>query len=427
MTAIAAPRLEVDVHRARLDNGLEVVISPDPRLGFAAVDGWHAIGSMDDPPDRSGLAHLAEHVCFDGPDSDSESSDAAGARGHAANATTSFERINFVDVGPVDTLPTMLARVATRTAHGSVAVPDAALARHREVVVQEIRQREDAARFGSGLRRSLRLLFGRDHPFGRPALGRPDDLGSVAPADVADFVTAGFGAANSVVSVVGSVSPTEAIDRIAAVCSSLPTGHRRPAARLGDAVAEPTREEVEEGQPAGLLRFTFGLPADGRPLDAAGEVLMAALAGAPWTVFGSRFAAEAGVLAATGEHVRCAAGPSVGMLRIAVPPDADVAAIESTVRTRLQRVADAGLDDEVRAAAIARCRKQRLALLSGARSRAEELCQQQSWFGDATRINARTAVHADAEDIVHVAATALGAPATVVFHPASEEEPSWIL
>jgi zinc protease len=423
VTTLARPLLGVEVHRARLDNGLEVVVSPDPHLGFAVVDAWHAVGSMDDPVGRSGLAHLAEHVCFDDV---SGTDDVAGARGHAANATTSFERINFVDVGPLDSLPAMISRVASRVAHGRVPIPGPALDRHRDVVGQEIRQREDTARFGSGLRRSLRLLFGTDHPFGRPALGSPDELAAVDSDDVVDFVTAGFGAANSVVSVVGSVSPAEVIDQIAAACSTLPSGHRRVPPRLGSSTPSPMREDVEEGQPAGLVRLTFGLPADGEPLDSAGEVLMAALAGAPWTLFGARFSTETGVLAATGEHIRCAAGPSVGMLRIAVPPKADLAAIEAAVRDRLRRVADKGLGDDVRAASLARCRKQRLALRSGARSRAEELCQQQSWFGDASRINARTDVRVSPDEVAAVAASAFDPPATVVFHPASDEEPSWI-
>jgi predicted Zn-dependent peptidase len=418
VTAVAAPRLGVEVHEARLDNGLAVVVSPDPRLGFAVVDTWHGVGSMADPPGRSGLAHLAEHVCFD-------DASLLGGRGAAANATTSFERINFVDAGPVDTLPHMLARVADRVARGCLSPPVAQLARHRDVVVQEIRQREDAARFGSGLRRSLRLLFGADHPFGRPALGAADELSAVTGEDVAAFIADGFGCRNSVVSVVGSVLPEQVVDLVAAACSSLPPGRPHPRL-LPTGVSGGGREEVEEGQPAGLVRFTFALPADGDPLADAGEVLMAALAGAPWTVFGARFAAAAGALAVTGEHVRCAAGPSVGMLRVALPPGADLAAVERAVESRLRQVADGGLDDDVRSAGIARCRKQRLALLSGARSRAEELCLQHSWYGDAARINARSTPQVSAEDIQRVATAAFAAPATVVFHPASEGVPSWI-
>lgn len=420
MTTVTRPRLAVDVHHTRLDNGLQVVVSPDPRLGFAVVNAWHASGSLADPIGHSGLAHLAEHVCFD------DRNDAAGARGHGANATTSFERLNFVDVGPVDTLPAMLARVPCRIENGSEPLPAAALARHRDVVVQEIRQREDAARFGSGLRRSLRLRFGADHPFGRPALGSPDELAAVEPEDVAAFVATGCGAANSVVSVVGSVSPESAVDLVAAACSTLPAGAAPTRTTVADAPLEPGREDVEEGQPAGLLRLTFALPRDGDPLADAGEVLMAALAGAPWTVFGSHFATQAGVLAVTAEHVRCMAGPSVGMLRMALPPQAAPASIESAVRATLRRVVEHGLSDDVRAAAIARCRKQRLALLGAARTRAEELCQQAGWHGHATLINERTAPRASAEQLALVAASGLTHPATVVFHPAREEVPAWI-
>ncbi|HHU39201.1 MAG TPA: insulinase family protein, partial [Propionibacterium sp.] len=61
----AAP-LEYPLHEHTLGNGLRVVISPDHAVPFVAVNLWYDVGSRDEQPGRTGLAHLFEHVMFQG-------------------------------------------------------------------------------------------------------------------------------------------------------------------------------------------------------------------------------------------------------------------------------------------------------------------------------------------------------------------------
>jgi predicted Zn-dependent peptidase len=72
MSSATAPHLSATAPLAqgivsyRLENGLTLVVAPRPDLGLAAVNLTVAFGSADDPPGRSGLAHLLEHVSLSG-------------------------------------------------------------------------------------------------------------------------------------------------------------------------------------------------------------------------------------------------------------------------------------------------------------------------------------------------------------------------
>ena len=48
----------------RLDNGLRVVVNPDRNVPVVAVNLWYDVGSADEAPDKTGLAHLFEHLMF---------------------------------------------------------------------------------------------------------------------------------------------------------------------------------------------------------------------------------------------------------------------------------------------------------------------------------------------------------------------------
>ena len=52
--------------RYHLDNGLEVILAPDKRLPVVAVNLWYHVGAANETPDRTGFAHLFEHMMFTG-------------------------------------------------------------------------------------------------------------------------------------------------------------------------------------------------------------------------------------------------------------------------------------------------------------------------------------------------------------------------
>ena len=90
-------RLGYPLHMDTLPNGLRVIVSPDHAAPVVAVNLWYGVGSRDEVAGRTGLAHLFEHVMFQGsahvPSGDHFNS--LQAAGGTCNATTWFDRTNY--------------------------------------------------------------------------------------------------------------------------------------------------------------------------------------------------------------------------------------------------------------------------------------------------------------------------------------------
>ncbi|WP_127355754.1 peptidase M16 family protein [Actinacidiphila soli] len=195
---------------------------------------------------------------------------------------------------------------------------------------------------------------------------------------------------------------------------------------------------MQEGQPTGVLRYTFALPSQHTRLAAAGKVTMALLAGAPWSVLGADLVARHHVLGASAQHVPNGTGPSLGLLKLSVPAGADIDALDQAVTERLDRLARTGPKQDVLTAAKARRAKDYLGMLSRARSCAEELCRSEAARppGPADtpqdagpRLTGRLTDlrRVSAEQTALIAGRNLADPAVVVFHAERPRSTAWIV
>ena len=64
--AVTEARSEGQIFKHRLSNGLEIVVKPDHRSPVAAIMLWYRAGSIDEVNGRTGIAHLLEHMMFQG-------------------------------------------------------------------------------------------------------------------------------------------------------------------------------------------------------------------------------------------------------------------------------------------------------------------------------------------------------------------------
>src|SRR3990167_5815941 len=102
---VAIPRL--DFEKYTLPNGLEVILRQDRRLPMVAVNLWYPVGPARGEPGGTGLAHLFEHMMFQGSkhvpaDGHFQLLEAAGATG--LNGTTDYDRTNYFETVPADQL-----------------------------------------------------------------------------------------------------------------------------------------------------------------------------------------------------------------------------------------------------------------------------------------------------------------------------------
>ena len=115
-TAAGAGSLAVPVQYTKLDNGLKVVLSPDPAAATAVVAVYYNIGFRIEPKDRTGFAHLFEHMMFQGSANlgKMEFIKLVQKNGGILNGSTRFDFTNYFQIVPPHTVETILWAEADR-------------------------------------------------------------------------------------------------------------------------------------------------------------------------------------------------------------------------------------------------------------------------------------------------------------------------
>jgi zinc protease len=99
-----------------LDNGIQVVLVPDHRVPVVTHMVWYRVGSADEPPGKSGIAHLLEHLMFKGtPANPGDTFTRTVQRlGGEMNAFTSYDYTGYFETMPAEHLETVMALEADR-------------------------------------------------------------------------------------------------------------------------------------------------------------------------------------------------------------------------------------------------------------------------------------------------------------------------
>ena len=200
------------IHEAVLENGLRVVVSPDPTTPIAAVNLWYDVGSRHERAGKHGFAHLFEHLMFEGSAHVAKGEHfewVTAAGGAAINATTSPDRTNYFQVMPSSQLELALWLEADRM--GSLALTQETLDNQREVVKNERRQRYDNPPYGRWVEYALELTFPEGHPYHHTTIGSMEELQEAALEDFQDFNAVYYSPNNAVLTVAGDVDVEEVV------------------------------------------------------------------------------------------------------------------------------------------------------------------------------------------------------------------------
>ncbi|HEX4422315.1 MAG TPA: insulinase family protein [Kofleriaceae bacterium] len=187
-----------------LPNKLKVAVMPDERVNLVSVDVRYLVGAADDPPGKTGLAHLVEHVMFarridpGGP----KIGDELSAAGLQYNAYTNEDSTHYYTIGLAASLDRILAIEARRMAMGCDGLDQATVDHERAVVLEEVAQRGLAR----GLEPLYRELFGAAHAYGHTSGGH--DVASLTLDDVCRFIEAHYAPARAILVVGGRIPAT---------------------------------------------------------------------------------------------------------------------------------------------------------------------------------------------------------------------------
>jgi zinc protease len=206
---------QLPIEHYRLDNGLEVILQPDPALTTAMVHVWYHVGSKDEVLGKSGFAHLFEHLMFEGSKHVPEGAfdrllEAAGGWN---NGSTTADRTNYEEQVPVAALPLALWLEADRLAGLWDAVSQELLDNQRDVVKNERREDYENQPYGMVEIAIQQALWPRGHGNWNLTIGSMEDLDAARLADVEAFWRTYYRPSNATLIIVGGfeVAKTKAL------------------------------------------------------------------------------------------------------------------------------------------------------------------------------------------------------------------------
>jgi predicted Zn-dependent peptidase len=267
----------------RLDNGLRVIVAPDPVAPVAAINLWYAVGSKDEQPGKTGFAHLFEHFMFQGSRhvAKAEHMGLIQGAGGFTNATTNFDRTNYFARLPSNQLELGLWLEADRMGSLLDALSQENLDTQREIVKNEKRQSYDNQPYGSSYELLMASLFPEGHPYHHTPIGSMADLDAASLDDVQSFFRAYYAPNNAVLSIVGDVGVDEGFAAADRFFGRIPANSGvPPSPRPAVPTVGALEQTVPDDVPLVRVHVGFRGPAYGTPeLDALEVALRVLSAG----------------------------------------------------------------------------------------------------------------------------------------------------
>ncbi|WP_256840965.1 M16 family metallopeptidase [Ornithinimicrobium cryptoxanthini] len=422
--------LDYPIASRTLDNGLRVLVSPDHTVPTVTVNIWVGVGSRHERPGRTGLAHLFEHLMFQGSANvgEGEHFSLLMEQGGTLNATTWFDRTNYFETVPTGALELVLWLEADRQGRLLDAVTQANLDNQRDVVMEEKRQRYDNQPYGTAIADLGSLVFPEGHPYHHPTIGSMQDLDAATLADVHAFYQRHYTPGNTVLTLVGDIGAEEGLDLVEQHLGllSAPTPQpQRPVPQL-DPLEDAPRLSRAEDVPNDRLYLGFRLPVAHTPELLACAVALDAIGGlATSRLYRRLVRTEEVATTVSGASLGLIDGASLGFLGIDIADGADHVEVEEIVGAELERFAAEGPTVVELESSLADTERSWLEALAGHQERADLISHYALLHDDPQHINTYLDnVRAVTAEQVQEAAAAWLVPrarATVAFTMAADQ------
>lgn len=242
-----------------LDNGLQVIVHEDPSVQIAVLNILYNVGSRDERPDKTGFAHLFEHLMFGGSKNIPSYDEPLQRVGGENNAFTSTDITNYYLTVPATNIETGFWLESDRML--SLSFDPQVLEVQRKVVIEEFKQRYLNQPYGD-VWLKLRPLAYQVHPYQWATIGKEiSHIENATMDDVKDFFFQHYVPNNAILVVAGNVK----LDRVKQLSEKwfgpIPSGKRLQ--RNLPTEPKQTRKRsatVEANVPADALYMTWHMP-----------------------------------------------------------------------------------------------------------------------------------------------------------------------
>jgi zinc protease len=194
--------------RRTLPNGLRVLVHEDHSTPLVAVNVSYFVGSRDERPDKTGFAHLFEHLMFAGSKNAPDFDDPLQHAGGENNAYTTNDYTTFYEIVPAENIETALWLESDRML--ALSINKKSLDVQRKVVVEEFKETCLNEPYGDSWHHLSELMY-QQHPYRWPVIGLvPEHVENATLDDVRAFYKTWYTPANAVLSIAGKINADEA-------------------------------------------------------------------------------------------------------------------------------------------------------------------------------------------------------------------------
>lgn len=249
----------IQYERLILKNGLRVLIHEDFSTPMAVLNILYNVGARDERPERTGFAHLFEHLMFGGsaniPDFDEHIQLAGGEN----NAFTNNDITNFYNVLPAQNIEVAFWLESDRML--ALAIDQKKLDTQIKVVLEEYKETCLNQPYGDVWHHISDMAY-KTHPYRWPTIGKiPEHVAEATMDDVQDFYTKFYHPNNAILVISGAIKTEEALQLSEKWFGDIPSSHT-PLRRLPK---EPPQRKLERRinnskVPVDALYLAFHMP-----------------------------------------------------------------------------------------------------------------------------------------------------------------------
>jgi predicted Zn-dependent peptidase len=414
--AASADRWDLPVNVKKLDNGLTVIVTEDhssPTVGVSVV--YH-VGMRLEPKNRTGFAHLFEHLMFQGtPNAPKGVFDKTITTGGGRNnGSTRADFTNYIETAPVSALDAILWLEADRMK--TLDFNEKSLKNQQDVVKEEIRVNVKNQPYGGFMWIDIGQQAFQKWENNHDGYGSFQDLEGASLDDVRGFHRDYYGPNNAVLAIAGDVTPQQGYALAKKYFGAIPKRATPPAADFSEGLntAEKRIEQSDALAQVPAIAAAWKIPARGSKDQAPMAVLGELLAGGDASRFylglvkGRELALNVQPMyGLTGPWEYD--GPTLFTVFAMYKPTGSADALLAAMDEEIAKIAKDGVD----AAALQRVKTAMLAdwynKLESFMSRADTLAKLQTLWGDAHVVNKIPGWidGVKSEDVQRVAATYL--------------------
>ncbi|MCT2398142.1 M16 family metallopeptidase [Novosphingobium mangrovi (ex Huang et al. 2023)] len=258
---------QVPVEYHKLANGLKVVISPDHSVPTTTIGVYYGIGFRIEPRNRTGFAHLFEHMMFQGSQNlgKAEFIGLVNKNGGVLNGSTRFDFTNYFEVVPSNTTETFLWAEADRMK--GLDITQANLANQQAVVKNEVKVNVLNQPYGGFPWLDLPQLANTNWYNAHNFYGDLKEIDAATLEDVQAFFKQYYAPNNAVLVIAGDVDPAEVMGWVNTYFGAIPAAPKieRPDVSEPRQTEEKRKEKIDPLAPQPAVAWAYHVPPKGTP------------------------------------------------------------------------------------------------------------------------------------------------------------------